>query len=83
MKVRRSVLVEIVDGQAVLLDVDSSTYFSTNQVGALVLKGLQDGGSVQSVVASLTAEFDVDAEQAEADVLAFCERLRVAGMLEE
>jgi hypothetical protein len=51
-----------------LLDEDSSEYFNLNPTGALVLRVLLGGGTLDDAVERLMATYDVDRETAEADV---------------
>jgi PqqD family protein of HPr-rel-A system len=45
--------------------------YSVNPTGLRILQLLREGKNVQEIVAALTAEFDVSAEQAEEDVQDF------------
>jgi len=51
-----------------LLDEGSGEYFNVNPTGALVLRVLLDGGTLDDAVERLMAAYDVDRETAEADV---------------
>lgn len=53
------VLSREVDGEAVLLDLGSGTYFGLNAVGVRVWQLLEKGSSVGAMTETLLAEFDV------------------------
>ena len=65
---RERVLVERVDEETVLLDVDSGSYFALNDVGARIWELCDGERSVDDIVATITAEYDVDTGTARADV---------------
>ena len=73
------------DGEAVVLHLRTGRFFRVNRSGAPLLAALQrDGGaSFAELTASLVATFGIDASRATGDVLAFFDRLRSAGLVEE
>jgi coenzyme PQQ synthesis protein D (PqqD) len=71
-----------VDGEVLVLGLDSSTYFSVNSTGGLLWKRLAAGTTRDDLVASLVTEFDVDRDRAAADVDAFLSHLGSSGLLE-
>lgn len=63
------VLAKTSGGSLVLLNIDSGEYFSTNDVGALVWD-LADGvRSVSAIVGAVAAEYEVELDVVEADVM--------------
>lgn len=68
VKVREDVVSRVLDGEAVLLDLTSGSYFGLNEVGTLVWEELRQHGDVPKAVEKVLAEFDVDRETAERDV---------------
>ncbi|MCJ7670532.1 MAG: PqqD family protein [Acidimicrobiia bacterium] len=59
---------EMLDGEAVVLDLESGTYYSFNSVATRVLQLFADGHDDESARASLLEEFDVDEATATADL---------------
>jgi hypothetical protein len=57
------------DGEAVLLHLDSKTYFSLNVTGERIWHGVKQGLSLREISQCLQAEFDVAAEEADSSVL--------------
>ena len=59
------------DGEAVLLDVNSGKYFGLNEVGARIMELLQEPTSVGDVMKTLLEEFDADKESMSEDLQSF------------
>jgi len=72
-----------VSGEAVILNLRDSSYYGLDPVGARVWKLLLNGPlPVSSIRDHLLAEFDVAAEQCEADLLELLGRLLEKGLVE-
>jgi hypothetical protein len=56
------------DGEAVILHLDSGTYFGLDRIGTRVWQLLETHGSIDRVVRELLDEFDVDADRLTDDV---------------
>ena len=70
------------DGEAVVLDLTSSTYFSVNRSGTILLGLLREESTEQDLVNALLREFDTaGANDVTADVAAFVETLRTRDLL--
>ena len=77
------VFTELDDGSAVLLDLDSKFYFSLNPTGAHIWKHCADAPADRDeIVASLCAEFAVDADRARADVDGLLAKLTTERLIE-
>ena len=61
--------------EAVLLDLDSQSYFGLDPVGTLIWEAVADGKSKAEIVERIIAQFDVDAEVAQRDLQAFLDQL--------
>jgi len=70
-----------VDAEVVALDLESSTYFSTNRSGAVLWHAMVDGATVGSLVALLQRSFALPNDTARADVNAFLKLLQASGLL--
>ncbi len=68
VKVREDVVSRVLDGEAVLLDLASGSYFGLNEVGTVVWEELRTHGEVGKAVDKVLEEFEVDRETAERDV---------------
>jgi Coenzyme PQQ synthesis protein D (PqqD) len=53
----RSVVAEELDGETILLSMDSGVYFGLNIIGTAIWRRLTTGGDVESVIAELTSRY--------------------------
>lgn len=63
--------------------LDFNGMLTLNETGAFLWQKLQEGADLEGLVAALTAEYDVSAEEARADAEAFCQKLLDTGCAEE
>jgi hypothetical protein len=75
------VVSEIVDGEAVLLDLRNGVYFSLNRVGTRIWQLIQQHGALEPVREQLLAEFEVSGEALERDLTHWLSELRGRGLL--
>ena len=64
------------------MSLDFNGMLTLNETGALLWKALEQGGDVDALTNALTAEYDVSAADARADVEAFLEKLKQSGCME-
>ena len=57
--------------------------FRLNETGALILKALQEGNAPSAIVSLLLAQYDVQPDEAEAEVIAFIKMLIEKGLAEK
>lgn len=83
MRLRQSGLAcREIDGEMVVLDLDSSTYLTTNRTGGTLLRLLAEERTTEDLTAALVQEFGVPRSTAAADVETFLGTLRDKGLLE-
>ena len=70
-----------IDGETVLLDLATSTYFSSNATGTFLLRLLSEDRDRAFLVTELAREFELDAQEAAADADAFVAKLDEQGLL--
>ena len=75
------VLSRVFDGDAVLLDLGSGTYFGLNEVGSRIWQSLEKGATVAELVAAVLAGFEVDEATARRDLDALLEDLSTRGLI--
>lgn len=80
---RERVMTQQVEGDAVLLDIDSGQYFSLNDVGGMVWELCDGSRSVEDVAELVSSEFDVDTSAALSDAIELLETLVGAGLVVE
>lgn len=62
------VFAKVIDGEAVIMNIRSGIYYSMDQVGALVWTNVEEGASLEDIVAAIVGTYAVSAERARADV---------------
>lgn len=80
---RDRVMVQQVEGESVLLDIDSGEYFSLNAVGGRVWELTDGARSVGGIIATICAEYDVDPDIASRDTGELIDSLAEAGLVVE
>lgn len=66
------------DGEAVILDISSGTYFGLNAVGASIWQLIEQHGQLSAVLEALSGEFDAPRDVLERDLLALVTQLAEA-----
>ena len=79
---RPDVLARELQGQLVVLNLDSETYFGLDSVGTRFWTVLTSTPSVRAAVDLLRDEFDVDPADLEADVCDLIDRLKEEGLVD-
>jgi Coenzyme PQQ synthesis protein D (PqqD) len=69
-------------GEAVILDINSGVYYGLNQVGASIWNLIQDPKTVKEIRDALLAEYEVDSKACETDILLLLEDLVTKGLIE-
>jgi len=73
--VSTEVLSQEVGGETVLLDLQSESYFSLDEVGTRIWQLLKQDGNLQQAFDTLLEEYDVVAGQLEQDINALLNKL--------
>jgi len=69
-----------VNGETVILDLQSESYFGLDEVGTRIWQLLQEEKDLQKVFDALLQEYDVEAEQLEQDLIELVDKLIEAGL---
>jgi len=78
----QSVVFEVVDGRAVLVDPSGSELITLNPVGSLIWNALAEPTDADAIATRLLPEFDdVTHEQLHADIVEFLRELGELGLL--
>ncbi|WP_277209509.1 PqqD family protein [Isoptericola croceus] len=72
-----------VDGELVLLDLNTSKYLTTNAAGTLLAQTLADGATEDDLVAALVRTYEIDESVARADTANFLAELREQDLLRD
>lgn len=69
-------------GEAAILNLSDGVYYGLDEVGAAVWRMLEEPRTVDELCRGMMAEFDVDAERCEKDVLKLLQELQAKGLIE-
>ena len=75
------VLVQEMQGESVLLNLNSGRYFGLNEVGTRIWKACTTSASLQEATDALVSEYDVEPERLRQDLLELVEKLVGHGLL--
>lgn len=70
-----------VDGQVVILEYESGTYFTLNEVGSRIWQLLAQGNTVQVIQEQLLQEYEVSEDRLRQDLLNIVNQLRAKGLI--
>ncbi|MFN3231288.1 MAG: PqqD family protein [Alphaproteobacteria bacterium] len=71
---------KVMDGEAIIIDLSTGIYYSIDDVGALIWKGIEDGRSQNDILQLMVNAFDVAEETASADLARLLGELEAAGL---
>jgi len=78
-----TVFAQEVDGEMVLLDMESENYFGLDEVGTSIWQAMQDDdGDLDKVFAALLAQYEVPEAVLKSDLFNFVEKLQESGLIE-
>ena len=83
LSVPTQVMSRLVGDETVLLDLESGLYFGLDGVGKRIWESIGEGRTLGETAAVIVAEYEVEATQAEADVIDFTRDLVERGLLAE
>jgi len=81
VRVAEDVVFRELDGEAVILNLQSGVYFGLDAVGTRVWQLCQERGSIRSVCQAMQNEFDVSADTLQADLLSLLDELSAKGLV--
>jgi len=70
-----------IDGEIVALSIERGTCYGLNRVGSRIWSLLASSGRIRDLVATLLAEYHVDPDVCERQVLDLLEELRAEGLI--
>jgi hypothetical protein len=76
------VLVSQLDGESVLLSLQSESYYGLDEIGTELFGLLKTSGSIQQAYEHLLDRYDVDAETLRVDLIELIENLVRHGLIE-
>lgn len=75
------VVFEVLDGEAVVLNLKTGIYFTLNPVGTRAWQLIQEHGELEKVLEVMLAEYEVEPALLDADLRELVEKLRGKGLL--
>ena len=75
-------LINVIEGESVLLNLKSESYFGLDPVGTRMWTLLADSDSIQSAFETMLNEYDVDADELRLDMQGLIEKLIANGLME-
>lgn len=81
LSVSPEVLLQEIEGEAVLLDLKSECYFGLDAVGTRIWRLIEQDGDLKTVHQTLLSEFDVEPDQLERDLAILIGQLADAGLV--
>lgn len=86
MKLKSTIILRKIAGETILVPVGEDAVrvnglITVSEVGALICEQLKEERTVDALVAAVTAQFDVDAQTARADIASFIHTLEENDLL--
>ena len=76
------VLIQEIDGESVLLNIESEQYFGLNQVGTRLVDYLSKSGRLDDAIEGLLSEFDIEEEILRRDIALLINAMREQELVE-
>lgn len=70
------------DGEAVILNLKSGVYYGLNTVGASIWNLIQQPRTISEIQDALLAEYEVEPQQCDRDLLAMLQEMEAEGLIE-
>ncbi len=85
LKIKPGYVVKKVMGSYMLVSIsgEESTMQTLNETGAFLWSLLEEDTTVEAMTEKMVSEYEIDAVTAKNDILAFTEKLRLSGLLDE
>lgn len=74
-------IVSDMDGETVMLGIDSGKYYNLGQIGGSIWSGIHSPITVHELIANLMNEYEVGQKECEEQVLSFLEQLMDEGLI--
>ena len=76
-----TVFAQEVDGEMVLLDMESENYFGLDEVGTSIWQAMQENETLKEVLSVLLEQYEVEEEMLVNDLSVFVEKLVDSGLV--
>ena len=78
---KRNVTYRIIDGDAVILNLDNGHYYSLNGIGTRIWEAMEKGAGLSETVGSLSEEYGVAHKEVEKDAAELVRDLEKEGLI--
>lgn len=75
-------LSETVDGERIILDMESGTYYSLDGIGDEIWRQLDEPTPVEDIYSAISEEYDIERSECRSDIISFVQQLWEANLLE-
>lgn len=75
------VATEFDEGEGVLVDLNTKSYYQLNETAMIVWRGLEKGMSIADLINEMTAHYEVTADQARASIERCLEELMARNLI--
>ena len=76
-----TVFAQEVDGEMVLLDMNSENYFGLDEVGTAIWQAMQEKENLKEVFEILLEQYEVEEDVLKKDLITFVEKLEESGLV--
>ena len=76
-----TVFAQEVDGEMVLLDMNSENYFGLDEVGTAIWQAMQEKENLKEVFKILLEQYEVEEDVLKKDLITFVEKLEESGLV--
>ena len=76
-----TVFAQEVDGEMVLLDMESENYFGLDEVGTSIWETMQEEADLDKVFSTLLAQYEVPEDVLKSDLVNFVKKLEESGLI--
>lgn len=82
MKIKHGIIAREIQGETVLLNMETGDYFSLNTVGNEIYNCITSGMDIDGITTHITDSYDIDENTAKEDVLSLINDLIANGVIE-
>jgi hypothetical protein len=75
------VAAKVMDGEAILINLGTGAYYSIPSTGGFIWSLIEKKFSLKEIVRNVAANYDIDRDQAERDVMQLCGELHSEGLV--
>jgi Coenzyme PQQ synthesis protein D (PqqD) len=81
VRVPKDVVFRELDGEAVILNLESGMYFGLDAIGTRIWRLVEEHGSLRAVWEAMQREFEAPGEALQSDLLTFINELSAKGLV--